>query len=118
MKHIDLSKPTSQHNPFIVPPGYFDNFTQRMMRNIQQREAFVKHEMPIIRWIPWLGAACCAALMAFFAHTPDALPQHQSGVNTHVASSTTTNNSLNNAEAAFDYFYNTDTKYWAYESDY
>lgn len=117
MKHIDLSHPTPQHNPFIVPQGYFDDFTQRMMRSIQQREAFIKHDMPIIRWIPWLGAACCATLMIFFAQTRNTLSQHQEAT-PHVASSATTNTPLNNAEAAFDYYYNTDTKYWAYESDY
>ena len=30
----------------------------------------------------------------------------------------TTTNTSNNTEAVFDYYYNTDTKYWAYESDY
>lgn len=116
MKHIDLSQPAPQHNPFIVPQGYFEEFTERMIRSIAQRDTFVKHEMPIIRWIPWLGAACCAALMIIFAHTHESQSQHQE-TNTHVASSTTTNTS-GNAEAVFDYYYNTDTKYWAYESDY
>lgn len=116
MKHIDLSQPAPQHNPFIVPQGYFEEFTERMIRSIGQRDTFVKHEMPIIRWIPWLGAACCAALMIIFAHPQESQPQYQEA-NAHVASSTTTNTS-GNAEAVFDYYYNTDTKYWAYESDY
>ena len=116
MKHIDFSHPAPQHNPFTIPQGYFEEFTERMMRSIQQRETFIKHEMPIIRWIPWLGVACCAALMFIFAYAHDQHPQPQ-GTNVYVASSTTTNTS-NNTEAVFDYYYNTDTKYWAYESDY
>lgn len=116
MKHIDFSHPAPQHNPFTIPQGYFEGFTERMMRSIQQRETFIKHEMPIIRWIPWLGVACCAALMFIFTYAHEQPPQHQ-GTNVYVASSTTTNTS-NNTEAVFDYYYNTDTKYWAYESDY
>jgi hypothetical protein len=54
--------------------------------------------------------------MFIFAYAHEQHPQHQ-GTNVYVASSTTTNTS-NNTEAVFDYYYNTDTKYWAYESDY
>lgn len=117
MKHIDFSQPAPEHNPFIVPDGYFNTFAQRMMFSIKQKEAFTKHEMPIIRWIPWLGAACCATLMLLFTHTRQTQTTHQPTTDTHVASTSTTD-AANNADAAYDYYYNTDAKYWAYENNY
>lgn len=67
MKTIDFNQPAPSHNPFTVPTDYFSQFTERMMQRIaQQAEASMRPEMPIIRWIPWLGAACVAALIALF----------------------------------------------------
>lgn len=59
--------PYSGHNPFRVPAGYFDTFADRMMERIAQLEAPtpVLHRL---RLLPWIGAACVAALTLLLSH--------------------------------------------------
>lgn len=71
MNTIDLNKPASTHNPFVVPAGYFAQVTQQVMKQINEQTSYgASHaeDMAIVRWIPWLGAACVAALVVFFSY--------------------------------------------------
>lgn len=38
----NFSKKVSKNNPFVVPEGYFDNFSERLMGKIEQEELEVK----------------------------------------------------------------------------
>lgn len=56
------------------------------------------HNMFIVRWIPWLGAACVAALLVLFSQ----IQQSQiSDVDTHISAQSS--NSDSHADAAYDY---------------
>lgn len=120
MKPIDLSQPASSHNPFIVPTDYFSQFTGRMMQRIAaQTELASRPEMPIVRWIPWLGAACVAALMALFSFfaTPSSVKDQVSGVTSETAQAKTSSSQSN--DMVYDYLMmaNADN-YVSYENDY
>lgn len=67
-RHIP-SRPTG-HNPFLVPDNYFEEFQEKMMKRLTKVVVIpaskpVK-EMPVVRWLPYLGAACVAALTLVF----------------------------------------------------
>lgn len=66
MRTIDLSQPANQHNPFVVPDGYFAAFAERMMQRIAAAQPAPAPAQPFMRWIPWLGAACVIALSVLF----------------------------------------------------
>ena len=55
-------------NPFRVPDGYFDNFTEKMMAKLPEREATVAKKISIYdRVRPWLYlAASFVALILLF----------------------------------------------------
>lgn len=118
MTHIDLSQRASSHNPFITPEGYFANFAQTMMQRIVQSEPSSTHNsMPLIRWIPWLGAACVAALLFLFAQVkPDATHTLHKGE--HYVAKETTTHQADGCDEAYDYIMTTDNKDWAYGNDY
>lgn len=66
--HIDPA--LRQHNPFVVPEGYFAQFAENLMSKLQPKKQvagpFIP-EMPFVKWIPWMGAACVAALACIFS---------------------------------------------------
>ena len=66
MRTFDVRQPYEGHNPFKVPEGYFDHFTARMMRRINA-SAQPEERQAWVQWIPWLGAACVAALLVVFS---------------------------------------------------
>lgn len=112
-----IHKVTS-HNPFIVPEGYFDTFAQTMMNKITQSEnSAIQHQMSVIRWIPWLGAACVIALFMLFEHLG---AHYESTTKDNVGStmSVVTKNKSNDKDDMYDYIMTSDNKNWAYESDY
>lgn len=61
MRTFDANKPAPVHNPFKVPDGYFEQFATNLMARISQPEKPFR-ELSCVRWIPWIGAACVAAL--------------------------------------------------------
>lgn len=66
MRNFSTQEKPSGHNPFVVPDGYFPAFADRVMQRIHAAGTPAR-QSPFVRWVPWLGAACVAALMALFA---------------------------------------------------
>lgn len=98
-KTFELNDPALRaHNPFRVPEGYFEQLTDAVMQRIHAAAvpAPAPRELPIVRWLPWLGAACVAGLLCLFAATG-----HLSGAaeSSPVAS--------DYEEAAYDYYVST-----------
>lgn len=62
MQTFDANKPATKHNPFKVPDGYFEQFANILMARIGQSEKPFR-ELPCVRWIPWIGAACVVTLV-------------------------------------------------------
>ena len=85
---------SKKHNPFVVPENYLASFPELMM----QRIAASAHNMFIVRWIPWLGAACVAALLVLFSQIQQS---QMSDVDTHISAQSS--NSDSHADAAYDY---------------
>lgn len=89
-----------KHNPFIVPENYLASFPEIMMQRIAASAQSMQkaHNMFIVRWIPWLGAACVAALLVLFSQ----LQQSQiSDSHTQISAQSYSNDS--HADAAYDY---------------
>lgn len=75
-----LSRINRKHSPFVVPEGYFASFTQSVMEQISEPAAarpvcFDSSAAPkinlatrVVRFIPYIGAASIAAMVAVFAH--------------------------------------------------
>lgn len=100
MCHFDIHQSPSQHNPFIVPDNYFAQFADGMMKRLKVLQVSAPIvELPIIRWLPLLGAACVAALAVLFTQVchnePQDAPSHDATISTSAASS--------NADVAYDY---------------
>lgn len=106
--------PHSGHNPFRVPEGYFDTFANRMMARIAQLEAPtpVLHRL---RWLPWIGAACVAALTLVLSHAG----LNDSGTALHGASAYEERAAAAYEEQMYDYFMTENPQLLAeYETDY
>ena len=64
-----IEERVGKRNPFLVPDGYFDSFTDRMMQQLPERpvsvEASPKVRKPAltVRMRPWLYAAACALVL-------------------------------------------------------
>ena len=64
---LDLKKMVGNRNPFRVPDGYFEQFTEQVMQQLPAREQSIA---PIsahprarkVQMRPWLYAAACTAL--------------------------------------------------------
>lgn len=120
MKTLDLNKPASKHNPFVVPTGYFSQFTQQMMQRIKEQSAEQTYqpEMPIIRWLPWLGVASVAALIALFSffNTPSSVNIQSASSGAETAQNKTSDNQ---SDMVYDYLMMANAAdYTAYENDY
>lgn len=115
MKGIDFSRPALSHNPFITPEGYFSSFTQCMMQRIMQTNEAKNTQMSIIRWVPWLGAACVAALLLLFGQLNSSVNAvDKSGYFATKSEAAITNS---NSDIAYDYIMTSDNKNWAYGND-
>ncbi len=120
MKTIDLNKSASTHNPFVVPAGYFAQFTQQVMKQINEQTTNISYaeDMAIIRWIPWLGAACVAALVVFFSYFVSPTSVKEQGGATHAETAQNKVNSVQNDEI-YDYLMMANASdYTDYESNY
>lgn len=72
MHKFDINSRPSLHNPFTVPEGYFQQMTEIVMQRVRSFPvAAPVRPMPMLRWIPLLGAACVAALAVVFAQVGD-----------------------------------------------
>lgn len=72
MQKFDINSHPSSHSPFKVPDGYFEQMTENVMRRVRHIPVAASvRPMPILRWIPLLGAACVAALAIVFAQMGD-----------------------------------------------
>lgn len=88
---------SKKHNPFVVPENYLASFPELMMQRIAASAQCVQkaHNMFMI---PWLGAACVAALLVLFSQ----IQQSQtSDVDTHISAQSSNGDS--HADAAYDY---------------
>ncbi|MDD7440220.1 hypothetical protein [Prevotellamassilia timonensis] len=91
---------SKKHNPFVVPENYLASFPELMMQRIAASAQCVQkaHNMFIVRWIPWLGAACVAALLVLFSQIQQS---QMSDVDTHISAQSSNGDS--HADAAYDY---------------
>lgn len=72
MQKFNVNNPPSRHNPFRVPDGYFEQMAGSVMQRVRLMPVAASvRPMPIVRWIPLLGAACVAALAIVFARVGD-----------------------------------------------
>jgi len=68
-----IEERVGKRNPFLVPDGYFDSFTDRMMQQLPERPVSVepsrKGRKPalMVRMRPWLYAAACALVLVVSA---------------------------------------------------
>lgn len=120
MKTIDFSKPAPAHNPFTVPTDYFVHFTERMMQRIAESspQTAARCDLPIIRWIPWLGAVSVAALVALFTifSTPTTLNDVVTTSSTETVQAKT--NNTQTSDMLYDYLIMADAdNYLSYETD-
>lgn len=115
--HIDDKKLT--HNPFVVPDGYFEDFSNRLMQQIAQLPIRTERpQMRIVHWIPWLGVACVAVLAVLFANSSQSLhiDDQQSAATTE--QSATFANNASAEDELYEYFKQNDlTELDAYEYD-
>ncbi len=56
-----LEERLSRKNPFQVPEGYFDSFTEQVMSQIPVQQQRARHMM--LR--PWMYAAACLVVVVF-----------------------------------------------------
>lgn len=107
------------HNPFKVPENYFEDFQTKMMARISRTAMLATHaskvkEMPVIKWIPLLGAACVAALAVIFTVAAPIAEDELTGA---VAVEQEQNATFD--DSAYDYLVITDSETLAaYDSDY
>ncbi len=118
MKKFDINAKPSMHNPFVVPSGYFDTLTANVMMRVSALDAAVSSQNRWISWIPWLGAACVAALIVLFSQVKPA-----STVDSQTASPAAAQhvyaNTNTNADVAYDCIMMADAdNLAAYENDY
>jgi len=72
MQKFDINSQPFPHNPFSVPEGYFEQLAENVMQRVRHIPVAASvRPMPILRWIPLLGAACVAALAIVFAQVGD-----------------------------------------------
>lgn len=114
MSQFNITHSETKHNPFVVPEGYFENFTQRLMERIPVAVEASPRTLRFVRFVPWLGAACVAGLMFFFAHFPTSTTTNDlAGINE------TEQKETNNTDAVYDYLMMADaTNIAIYETDY
>lgn len=89
---------SKKHNPFVVPENYLASFPELMMQRIAAQCVQKTHNMFIVRWIPWLGAACVAALLVLFSQIQQS---QMSDVDTHISAQS--GNSDSHTDTAYDY---------------
>lgn len=112
---IDLNKPASSHNPFLVPDGYFSRFTEDLMTRIRSQVVPISPELRIVRWIPFIGAACVAALTILFS----TIVPTESTDTASVFSPSVSSAEMQYADAAYDYLMLADANYLDfYEAEY
>lgn len=114
--HLDDKKPA--HNPFVVPNGYFEEFSNRLMQQIAQLPMRAERpQMRIVHWIPWLGVACVAVIAVLFANSSQSLHIDKQHSPTVEQSATFANNTSAEDEL-YEYFRQNDlTELDAYEYD-
>jgi len=115
MTTFDINNPALRQNPFRTPEGYFESLTDSVMKRIHGttpiRRRTVIRELPIVRWLPLLGAACVAALALVFGSLT-------SLISSEATEATAT--STNYEEAAYDYYSSTADAdiFLTYDADY
>lgn len=114
MSQFNLTHNELKHNPFVVPEGYFESFTQRLMERIPVAVEASPRTLHFVRFVPWLGAACVAGLMLFFTHFPT-----NNAANDLAGINETEQKETNNTDAVYDYLMMADaTNIAIYETDY
>ena len=115
-----------QENPYKVPEGYFDNFTERMMAALPEVEETpaVQHRQKaglrtwMLRLSPVIGAAAILVCAVVYQH--DFAPTGYQGdiAKTQVVETQATDNNLTQAaDAAYDYLMLDNMKIYDYEME-
>jgi len=115
MTTFDINNPALRQNPFRTPEGYFESLTDSVMKRIHGTTPIrrtVIRELPIVRWLPLLGAACVAALALVFGSL--------TSLNISSEATEATATSTNYEEAAYDYYSSTADAdiFLTYDADY
>lgn len=130
-----LHKINRNHRPFKVPEGYFADFTTRLMAQIPEaatvapvalqckaggypRPGFTPASR-IVRFIPWLGTASVAALVALFAqiNIPATYDKGDVMPELSLQTSTMTSEEAAEADALYDYMMLDNSNLVSYASD-
>lgn len=108
MTHLDLDTRLSHskaHSPFTMPEGYAAQLTTLIMQRIKAAEALQTASeaasgsvMRIVKWLPYIAAACLAALTLCFTQLHGTHDGLSTGTATRSGSATTTS-----SDAAYDY---------------
>ena len=61
----DFSDKYRKKNPFSVPDGYFDNLTERIVKQVKKQEKAEKNSSPLRKVRPYMGVAA-GFLLALF----------------------------------------------------
>lgn len=99
MKTVDMNHPCLQQSPFKVPEGYFAEFTEKFMQRVALSVAPRGRELPFVRWMPLVGAACVLLLVVLFSQS---FPQ-KSVEKDIVAAEGTLPNSMSTEDEVYDY---------------
>ena len=77
-----IEEKVGRRNPFVVPEGYFDTFTDQMMASLPERQPQAKRLW--LRPLRYAAAVVCLFMlgaMAWFAFSPDKQPLQAKTVN-------------------------------------
>lgn len=81
----DIEMLCGKNRPFIVPEGYFESLTARVMSNLPETGKVVQLPKRHYYWKEWTtAAAACIAAVVIFTHYTDKTPE------TKITAATTT----------------------------
>ena len=115
-----------QKNPFQVPDGYFDNFTDRMMAALPQKEEKqVVQRRPkasfrkwMLRLSPVIGAAAMLVCAVVYQFNFSPVNGHGNMAKNQVVETQSTDNNLSKvADVAYDYLMLDNMKIYDYEME-
>lgn len=99
---FNIDSPHKIGASFCVPEGYFNQLTQNVMQKVGALHAPYDNQQQLLRWLPWVGAACIATLFFTFMHISMG---QTSGLSAEALQSTQYSDNTRYAEAEYAYDY-------------